>query len=83
MIACAAIIVLLLLLGIAFHDLNRDVVSATLAKPPPSLSGVANLLQAPAWIGFVAAGAVWFVMARDLYRILGLFGMAPPAYQAR
>jgi hypothetical protein len=31
----------------------------------------------------VAAGAVWFVMARDLYRILDLFGMAPPAYQAR
>jgi hypothetical protein len=47
MIAFAAIIVLLLLLGVAFHDLNHDVVS------------------------------------HDLYRILGLFGMAPPAYQAR
>jgi succinate-acetate transporter protein len=83
MIAFAAIIVLLLLLGLAFHDLNHDVVSATLAKRPPDLSGVANLLQASAWMGFVAAGAVWFVMARDLYRILGLFGMVPPAYQAR
>lgn len=31
----------------------------------------------------VASGAAWFVMARDLYRILGLFVMAPQAYQAR
>jgi hypothetical protein len=34
-------------------------------------------------MGFVAAAAVWYLMARDLYRILGLFGMAPPPYQAR
>jgi hypothetical protein len=51
MIAFAAIIVLLLLLGLAFRDLNHDVVSATLAKRPPDLSGVANLLHASAWMG--------------------------------
>ena len=82
MIAFVAIIALLLLLGLAFHDLNHDLVSAALTKRPPDLSGVANMLQASAWMGFVAAGAVWFVMARDLYRSLGLFGMAPPAYRA-
>jgi succinate-acetate transporter protein len=83
MIAFAAIIVLLLLLGLAFHDLNHDLVNAVATKRPPDLSGVANLLKVSAWMGFVAAAAVWYLMARDLYRVLGLFGMAPPPYQAR
>lgn len=83
MIAFAAIIVLLLLLGLGFHDLNNDVVTATLTKRPPNLSGVANMLKISAWMGFIAAAAVWYLMARDLYRILGIFGMAPPPYQAR
>ena len=27
--------------------------------------------------------AIWYLMARDLYRITGIFGMSPPPYQAR
>jgi succinate-acetate transporter protein len=83
MIAFAAVVFLLLLLGVGFHNLNNDIVTATATKQPPDLSGVASTLKASAWMSFIAAGAVWYLMARDLYRVLGIFGMEPPPYQAR
>jgi succinate-acetate transporter protein len=83
MIAFTTIIVLLLLLGLGFHDLNNDLVNAAVTKRPPSLSGVADMLKISAWMGLIAAAAIWYLMARDLYRITGIFGMSPPPYQAR
>jgi succinate-acetate transporter protein len=82
-IAFTTIIVLLLLLGLGFHDLNNDLVTAAVTKRPPDLSSVANMLKISAWMGLIAAAAVWYLMARDLYRIVGIFGMEPPPYQAR
>jgi succinate-acetate transporter protein len=82
-IAFTTIIVLLLLLGLGFHDLNNDLVNAAVTKRPPDLSSVANMLKISAWMGLIAAAAIWYLMARDLYRIVGIFGMEPPPYQAR
>jgi hypothetical protein len=56
-------------------------VTAAAAKRPPALSSVISLLHVSAYFSFVAAGAIWFVMARDLYRITGIIG-EPPTYQA-
>jgi hypothetical protein len=53
------------------------------AKSLPNLSGVAKMLKVSAWMGLIAAAAIWYLMARDLYRITGIFGMSPPPYQAR
>ncbi len=83
MIAFTTIIVLLVLLGLGYHDLNNDLVKAAATKSLPNLSGVANMLKVSAWMGLIAAVAIWYLMARDLYRITGIFGMSPPPYQAR
>lgn len=83
MIAFTTITILLLLLGLGFHDLNHDLVNAAATKTPPDLSGVADMLKWSAYMAFIAAIAIWYVMARDLYRIMGLFDMEPPPYKAR
>jgi hypothetical protein len=80
--AFLAIIVLLALLGLGFHDLNGDLTRAVAAKRPPDVSGVVNMLKVSAWCAWVAAAAIWYVMARDVYRITGIAGTVP-AYEAR
>jgi succinate-acetate transporter protein len=81
-VAFVAIIVLLALLGLGYHDLNGDLTSAAAAKRAPDVSGVVSMLKVSAWCAWVAAAAIWFVMARDLYRIMGITGTVP-AYQAQ
>jgi succinate-acetate transporter protein len=81
-IAFVAIIVLLLLLGLGYHDLYGDLTSAVATKRPPAVSGVVDMLKISAYCAFVAAAAIWYVMARDLYRIMGIVGTVPP-YVAR
>jgi succinate-acetate transporter protein len=81
-IAFVAIIGLLALLGLGYHDLNGDLTTAVAAKRPPAVSGVVSMLKVSAWCAWVAAAAIWYVMARDLYRIMGIAGSVP-AYQAQ
>ena len=71
-IAFVAILVLLLLLGLGYHDLHNAISAATKAKTVPDLSGAVNMLKASAWFAFIGAAAIWWVFARDLYRTTGV-----------
>jgi len=71
-IAFVAILVLLLLLGLGYHELHNAIAAATKAKTAPDLSGAVNLLKASAWFGFIGAVAIWWVFARDVYRTTGV-----------
>ncbi len=51
-------------------------------KRLPAVFGVVSMLKVSAWCAWVAAAAIWYVMARDLYRIMGIAGTVP-AYQAQ
>jgi hypothetical protein len=56
---------------------------------PTATSAPSTVTAARRWrvknrgMGLIAAAAIWYLMARDLYRIVGIFGMEPPPYQAR
>lgn len=71
-IAFVAILVVLLLLGLGYHDLHNAISAAAKAKTPPDLSRAVNLLKTSAWFAFVGAAAIWWVFARDVYRITGV-----------
>jgi GPR1/FUN34/yaaH family len=71
-IAFAAILVVLLLLGLGYHDLHNAIAAAAKAKTPPDLSSAVNLLKTSAWFAFIAAAAIWWVFARDVYRTTGV-----------
>jgi hypothetical protein len=71
-IAFVAILVVLLLLGLGYHDLHNAIAAATKAKTPPDLSSAVNLLKTSAWFAFIAAAAIWWVFARDVYRATGV-----------
>jgi hypothetical protein len=71
-IAFVAILVVLLLLGLGYHELHNAVSAATKAKRPPDLSTSVNMLKTSAWFAFIGAAAIWWVFARDVYRTTGL-----------
>jgi GPR1/FUN34/yaaH family len=79
-VAFVALIGLLLLLGLGYHDLYNAVSTATKTKGVPQLSTAVNLLKASAWFGFVAALAIWWVFAREVIRQLvsSVAGRASP-----
>lgn len=77
----AAIAVVLLFLGLAYHHLNGELTDALLARKPPDVSGVITMLKVSAYAAFVAAAALWYLLARDVYRASGILGTVPP-YQA-
>jgi GPR1/FUN34/yaaH family len=71
-IAFVALIGLLLLLGLGYHDLYNAISTATTTKGVPQLSTAVNLIKASAWFGFVAALAIWWVFAREVYQTTGI-----------
>lgn len=71
-IAFLALIGLLLLLGLGFHDLYGQVTSTEKDKVAPDLSTAVNLVKASAWFGFVAALAIWWVFAKEVYTLTGV-----------
>jgi succinate-acetate transporter protein len=71
-VAFVALIVLLLLLGLGYHDLNNALNAATASGKPPALSTAVDLVKASAWFGFIAAVAIWWVFAREVYQVTGL-----------
>lgn len=71
-VAFLALIGLLLLFGIGYHDLYVAVATATATKTAPDLSTSVDLVKASAWFAFVAAGALWWLFARDVYEATGV-----------
>jgi hypothetical protein len=71
-VAFVAIIALLIVGGLGFHSLHDALVSAAATKSAPSLSATVDLLQASAWLAFIAAAAIWWVFASEVYQITGV-----------
>jgi succinate-acetate transporter protein len=76
-IAFAALIVLLLLLGLGYHSVNHALSAAAATGKPPALSAAVGLLQASSWFGFAAAAAIWWVFGREVLRNAGLLRRRP------
>jgi hypothetical protein len=67
MIAFAAIIVLLLLLGLGFHDVYNTVTDVTQGRATaPHLQPAVNLLRASAWMAFIAAASIFWVFGKEV-----------------
>jgi len=67
MIAFAAIIVLLLLLGLGFHDVYNTVTDVTRGRATaPHLQTAVNLLRASAWMAFLAAASIFWVFGKEV-----------------
>ena len=60
MIAFVAITVLLILLGLGYHDLYNALTAAAKTKSAPNLSTSVNLVKTSAYFGFIAAIALWW-----------------------
>jgi len=71
-VAFVALIVLLLLLGLGYHNLSNALSAAAAAGKPPAVSTAVDLVKASSWFGFVAAAAIWWVFAREVYQVTGL-----------
>jgi formate hydrogenlyase subunit 3/multisubunit Na+/H+ antiporter MnhD subunit len=80
-IAYVAITGLLITLGSGFLQLNHALDAAVAHKALPQLGSTADLLKTSAYFAFTAA-AVWYIMARDVYRITGVSRTSHP-YNAR
>jgi succinate-acetate transporter protein len=76
--AFVALIALLLLLGLGYHDVQDAVATATATGRPPSLSTAVDLVKASSWFGFIAAVAIWWVFAREVYQATGLLRARRP-----
>lgn len=72
MVAFVALVALLLLLGLGYHDVYSQVATATKTKSAPDLSTAVNLLKASAWAATVAAVAIWYVFATEVYKLTGV-----------
>ena len=71
-VAFAALIALLLMLGLGYHNAYHAIRTAARTHAAPSLGTAVDLLKASAWMGFVAAVALWWVFAREVYRVTGV-----------
>jgi hypothetical protein len=71
MIAFVAILVLLVLLGLAFLGVYNQVTNATKGGHL-DVSNSVSMLKLSAWCAFVGAAAVWSVFARDVYQATGV-----------
>jgi succinate-acetate transporter protein len=68
MVAFLAVVVVLVLLGLGFHDVYQSVTDVTRGKAlAPSLGTAVNLLRVSAYAAFVAAAALFWVFAREVY----------------
>lgn len=72
-IAYVAITGLLITLGSGFLQLNHALDTAVARKSLPELGSTVDLLKkTSAYFAFTAAAAIWYIMARDVYRITGV-----------
>jgi succinate-acetate transporter protein len=71
-VAFVALIVLLLLLGLGYHNLSNALSAAAASGKPPAVSTAVDLVKASSWFGFLAAVAIWWVFAREVYKTTGL-----------
>jgi uncharacterized protein len=76
-VAFVALIALLLTLGIAYHLVYDQVTAAASHNAVPDLATAIDLLKASAWAGLVAAVAVCYAFASEVYHITGV--LAPKA----
>jgi GPR1/FUN34/yaaH family len=75
MLAFVAIVVVLVLLGLGFHDVYQSVTDVTRGKAlAPDLGTSVDLLKVSAYAAFVAAAAIFWVFAREVF---------PPSTSAR
>ena len=77
-VAFVALIVLLLLLGLGYHNLNDALSGAAASGKPPAVSTAVDLVKASSWFGFIAAAAIWWVFAREVYLTTGLLRARRP-----
>jgi len=77
-VAFVALIVLLLLLGLGYHNLNDALSGAAASGKPPAVSTAVDLVKASSWFGFIAAAAIWWVFAREVYLATGLLRARRP-----
>lgn len=71
-LAFAALAVLVILLGLGFHDLYDATVTAAASHSAPSLSGPIGLLKTSAYVAFAGAALVWLKMAFEVYAATGV-----------
>lgn len=71
-VAFAALIALLLLAGLGNHSAYHAATVAQSTHAAPDVSTAVDLLKASAWMAFVAAVALWWVFAREVYRATGV-----------
>jgi hypothetical protein len=77
-VAFTALAVLVILLGLGFHDLYQAISSATAAHTAPVLSGPVSLLKTSGYFAFVGAAMIWLKFAFDVYGTTGV--MNPPKF---
>ena len=77
-VAFVALILLLLLLGLGYHNLNDALSGAAASGKPPVVSTAVDLVKASSWFGFIAAAAIWWVFAREVYLTTGLLRARRP-----
>jgi hypothetical protein len=77
-VAFTALAVLVILLGLGFHNLYQATVTAAATHSAPSLSGVISLLKTSAYFAFVAAAMVWLKMAFEVFAVTGV--MSSPKF---
>lgn len=71
-VAFIAILVLLALLGLSYHDVYNALGAASATKTAPKLSTPVTLLKTSAYFGFIAAIALWWEFAYGVYRATGV-----------
>jgi GPR1/FUN34/yaaH family len=71
-IAFLTILATLVLAGLGFHSLYNAITSATAHKTPPDVSNAVDLVKASGWTAWAAAIALWYVFAREVYKLTGV-----------
>jgi succinate-acetate transporter protein len=71
-VAFVAIFALLLLLGLGYHEVYRQMSDAAKSKTAPNLAAAVNLLKTSAWFAFISAAAIWWVFAKEVFTVAGL-----------
>lgn len=72
MIAFVALLALLISLGLGYHDLYNTIADAEKSKTAPDVSTAVNFVKTSAYFGFVAAAAIWWSFARNVYETTGV-----------
>lgn len=71
-VAFAALTVMVALLAVGNHVLFNSLADAAKSKTAPDFSSAVHLAQVSSWFAFVAAGALWYVFARQILAATGV-----------